>query len=99
MGDPSMTKPKAGEPSDEELERWWQGVQKVGLAPMNQSVITLAFARRVWCECRERTLEEAQRVEPPIGTVPKGLSELTYSVGWAAIDAYRRATTARKENK
>jgi hypothetical protein len=59
----TMTKPKAGEPSNQELIAWWvkdgPGAYFKAFAPGEYQEAWLRFARRVWRECRERTLEAA----------------------------------------
>jgi hypothetical protein len=64
-----MTKPKAGEPpTDDELWIWWEDTHPaLGDTPPGRALRggadilrRLAFARRVWRECRERTLAEVE---------------------------------------
>jgi len=54
-----VTKPKAGEPTEQAIDLW--SLESLQQCIKTGEVEEYVFARRIWRECRETTLEDAAR--------------------------------------
>ena len=96
------TKPKAGEPpSEHEIAVWW--FESLGIKDLSEEAIRgwidntvktvndVAFARRVWRECRERTLEEAAKEMQKLAAFGHNRSvTVAQFVEWCASEGKKR---------
>jgi len=100
-------KPKADEPSDQEITDWWNDLNT---ASPYWHLRIIPFGRRVWRECRERTLEEAASVVQleKYGTAVRvrsnpSMEEQNLAANWGdeicrRVEKAIRALAARKES-